>query len=150
MTSLPAPSEICSVSGYDRAAFASGKTIIILENGDVKHVDFAEEQPILKSMKLLGRVTALSVSNDFSIFAVAIEEENVAKVVVYSLELAIGEEKAVYGTQYLSTEMCISQAAEVWNMIYDFFKIWNLGVRFFFKFKVLSQFIYKNNWKVFN
>ncbi|CAB08562.4 Kinetochore-associated protein 1 [Caenorhabditis elegans] len=113
MTSLPAPSEICSVSGYDRAAFASGKTIIILENGDVKHVDFAEEQPILKSMKLLGRVTALSVSNDFSIFAVAIEEENVAKVVVYSLELAIGEEKAVYGTQYLSTEMCISQAAEI-------------------------------------
>ncbi|KAF1749125.1 hypothetical protein GCK72_025592 [Caenorhabditis remanei] len=113
MTNSLVPNEISSISGYARAAFASGKTILILENGDVKHVNLAEEQPKLISMNLVGRVTAISVSNDFSIFAVAVEEENVAKVMVFSLELAIGEEKAVYGTQYLSTEMCISQAAEI-------------------------------------
>ncbi|ULT84544.1 hypothetical protein L3Y34_013304 [Caenorhabditis briggsae] len=79
----------------------------------MKHINLAEEQPKMVSMNLVGRVTSFSVSNDFTIFAVAIEEENVAKVMVYSLELDIGEEKAVYGTQYLSQEMCISQAAEI-------------------------------------
>uniref|UniRef100_A0A1I7T1T1 Kinetochore-associated protein 1 n=1 Tax=Caenorhabditis tropicalis TaxID=1561998 RepID=A0A1I7T1T1_9PELO len=113
MTSMPVPNDIISVSGYNRASFASSKTVLILENGDIKHINLAEENPKMVSMNLLGRVTALSVSNDFSIFAVAVEEENVAKVMVFSLELAIGEEKAVYGTQYLSTEMCISQAAEI-------------------------------------
>ncbi|CAL2051564.1 unnamed protein product [Caenorhabditis brenneri] len=113
MTSSLVPNEIQSISGYERAAFASGKNVLIMENGDIKHIDLVEEHPKIVSMNLIGRVTALSVSNDFSIFAVAIEEENVAKVVVYSLELTIGEEKAVYGTQYLSTEMCISQAAEI-------------------------------------
>ncbi|PIC20815.1 hypothetical protein B9Z55_025875 [Caenorhabditis nigoni] len=113
MTSLLAPNEIQTISGYERSAYVSGKTVLILENGDMKHINLAEEQPKMVSMNLVGRVTSFSVSNDFSIFAVAVEEENVAKVMVYSLELDIGEEKAVYGTQYLSQEMCISQAAEI-------------------------------------
>ncbi|UMM43790.1 hypothetical protein L5515_019149 [Caenorhabditis briggsae] len=113
MTSLLASSEIQTISGFDRSAYASGKTVLVLENGDMKHINLAEEQPKMVSMNLVGRVTSFSVSNDFTIFAVAIEEENVAKVMVYSLELDIGEEKAVYGTQYLSQEMCISQAAEI-------------------------------------
>lgn len=113
MTSFHAQNEIFSICGFSRAMFASGKTVLILENGIVKHINLSLENPRMLSLNVSGCVAALSVANDFSIFALAVEEDNASRIVVYSLEFSIDKEKAVYGTQYLPTEISISQAAEV-------------------------------------
>ena len=117
MTSLLERNEIISVSGFERATFAWGKNVIIMENGRIRYIDLAEESSKLLFLPVSGRATAMAVSNDFSIFAVATEEEKNSKVVVYSSENAIDEVKCVYGTQHLPAEMSISQGAEVGSQL---------------------------------
>uniref|UniRef100_A0A8R1EFX7 Uncharacterized protein n=1 Tax=Caenorhabditis japonica TaxID=281687 RepID=A0A8R1EFX7_CAEJA len=113
MTNMHDLNEIESLCGYDQGTFASGKTVIILENGSVKYIDLNLEFPSMVTMNISGRATAMSVSNDFSILAIAIEDNKNAKISIFSLDASIEEEKTTYGAQYLPSEICISQAAEI-------------------------------------
>ncbi|CAI5453953.1 unnamed protein product [Caenorhabditis angaria] len=110
---LLAQNEVISVSGFERALFTSGKNVLILENGQIRVIEMGLESPKVLILPILGRATAITVSNDFSIFAVAVEEENNSKIVVYTPACGLEEESYAFGTQYLPVELCISQGAEI-------------------------------------